>query len=469
MRFDSIIEAMREDIVSTTQKLVSMKSLEAQAEPGAPFGRAMRECLDTTLEICKDMGFRVKNVDGYAGHAEYGEGEETVGILVHLDIVPEGTDWSVDPYEGVVKDGKLYGRGSIDDKGPAAAAIYALKAVRDIGTKFNRKVRIIFGCDEETGRWDCMKHYFKHETMPDCGFSPDADFPIINSEMGIIIFNMKKTFPTAVENCCGGIKVKYVKGGNRPNMVPDYAECLLDMNKDFHERIEKTAAYFNEKLHCKLETIFEDNKCIVKSFGVSAHGSTPEKGINAVAQLVKFLCSLPLCVNEQTAFLNFVDENIGIEIHGESFGVYMKDEVSGELIFNLGIFELDEQKANVGINIRYPVTRSREEVYVKIYEKVEGMNIEIIEGPEKAPLYVPEDNFLVQKLKAVYKDVTGLEPKLISIGGGTYARAIKNAVAFGPLFPGRPELAHQKDEYIDIDDLINCAKIYAEAIYELVK
>ncbi len=469
MRFENAIEAMREDIVRTTQELIGFKSVESEAAPGAPFGKEIRECLDRTLEICGEMGFETKNLDGYAGHAEYGSGDETVGILVHLDVVPAGSDWSVDPYGGEVKDGKLFGRGAIDDKGPAVAAMYALKAVKEAGEAFNKKVKIIFGCDEETGRWDCMKHYFKHESMPSCGFTPDGDFPIINSEMGIIILNMQKSFTKAEPTCCGGIKIMHVKGGNRPNMVPDYCECLLEMNKDFKDRIEKTVSYYNDKKLFKLTTEFGESQCIIKSYGISAHGSTPAKGINAVSQMIKFLCSLPLCVNEQTAFLNFIDVSIGQELNGISFGIHMQDEVSGELIFNLGVFELDQDKANVGINIRYPVTNTKEAVYAGIYKKVEGTGINIVEGPEKAPLYVPADNFLIKKLQKVYHEVTGLEPRLISIGGGTYARAIKNAVAFGPLFPGRPELMHQKDEFIDVDDLMKCAKIYAEAIYELIK
>jgi succinyl-diaminopimelate desuccinylase len=469
MRFDSMIESMRDDIVKTTQELIKIKSVETSAQPGAPFGKEMRICLDKALDICKNMGFEVKNFDGYAGHAEYGEGNENVGILVHLDVVPEGSDWSVEPYGGEVRDGKLFGRGAIDDKGPAVAALYALKAVKDAGEKFNKKVRIIFGCDEESGRWECMKHYFKHETMPDCGFSPDADFPIINSEMGIIIFNLKKSFAKAEESCCGGLKVKYIKGGNRPNMVPDYCECLIEMKRDFTDRISKTIQYFNEKQNSKIEASFDGEKCLVKSFGISAHGSTPDKGINAIAQMIRFLCNLPLCVNEQTALINFIDENIGFETNGRSFGVDMSDDVSGSLVFNFGIFELDEEGVNIGVNIRYPVTKTRDEVYTRLRQKTEGTGLELVEGAEKEPLYVPADNFLVKKLQKVYEDVTGLKPSLISIGGGTYARAIKNAVAFGPLFPGRPELAHQKDECIDIDDLIQCAKIYAEAIYELVK
>ena len=469
MRYNNAIDSMKEDIIKTTQELIRFKSVETAPEAGAPFGRTMRECLDRALELCESLGFRTKNVDGYAGHAEYGEGEEIIGILVHLDVVPEGTDWSVDPYGGQVIDGKLFGRGAIDDKGPAVAAMYALKAVKDAGDKFNKRVRIIFGCDEESGRWDCMKNYFKSEEMPSCGFSPDADFPIINSEKGITIFNLTKKFNQPDSPTCTGIKVNYIKGGNRPNMVPDYCECQLEMQKDFTDRVQKTVDYMKEKQNAQLELMIGDGKCIVKSHGISAHGSTPEKGINAISQMMAFLDTLPLCAGEKADYVRFMASSIGMETDGASFGLYMEDEVSGKLVFNLGVIELNEETASAVINVRYPVTKTGEEVYDKIDKKAAegGLSYEELAG--KAPLYVPADNFLVQKLSAVYEKITGDKSTLISIGGGTYSRAIKNAVAFGPLFPGQPELAHQKDEYIGVEDLLKCTKIYAEAISELIK
>jgi succinyl-diaminopimelate desuccinylase len=469
MKFDKAVESMKDDIIKSVQELVQIKSLETKPEPEAPFGREIRECLDRTLELCSKLGMKTENFGGYAGHAEFGEGDEIIGILVHVDVVPEGSGWSHDPYGGEVIDGKLFGRGTIDDKGPAVAAIYGLKAVMDLGEKFNKRVRIIVGCDEESGRWACMKHYFKQNEMPVCGFSPDADFPIINSEMGILIFNLKKEFAKNEESCCGGLKIKRIQGGNKVNMVPDYCECELEMKKDFTDRIQKTVEYMKIEKNAKLELFFENEKCIIKSYGLSAHGSTPDKGINAISQLISFICKLPLCVSEQTSYLNFLDEHIGSETDGSSFGVAMSDEVSGKLVFNLGTIDVSEEKGDIGINIRYPVTKTSSEVYDIIKEKISSSGIELLTGNGKDPLYVPADNFMIKVLQKVYENVTGQKAELISIGGGTYARAIKNAVAFGPLFPGKEETAHQKDEFIEIEDLLTSTKIYAEAIYELVK
>ena len=469
MKFDKAVESMKNDIIESVQELVRIKSLESKPEPDAPFGREIKECLDRTLEICSRLGMRTESFDGYAGHAEYGEGEDIIGILVHLDVVPEGSGWSHDPFGGEIEDDKIFGRGTIDDKGPAVAAIYGLKAIMDSGEKFNKRVRIIIGCDEESGRWACMKHYFEKNEMPVCGFSPDADFPIINSEMGILIFNLKKEFTKAEECSCEGLTVKSIKGGNKVNMVPDYCECELEMKKDFTERITKTIEALKEKNNAKLEAEFTGPKCIIRSYGISAHGSTPEKGINAVSQLISCLCKLPLKTSEQADYINFLDKHIGMETDGSSFGVAMSDEVSGKLVFNLGTIDISEEMGSVGINIRYPVTKTSSDVYDRIREKINPAGITLVIGAGKDPLYVPADNFMIKVLQKVYEDVTGEKASLISIGGGTYARAIKNAVAFGPLFPGKEETAHQKDEYIEIEDLMKSTKIYAEAIYELVK
>lgn len=465
-KLDNLIDSWKDEIVEETRNLIKIRSVEEKAKDDRPFGDGPYEALQYALKLSDKFGFTTKNHENYAGHAEWGQGHDIVGILVHLDVVPEGTGWTYPPYEAKVVDGKIYGRGSSDDKGPTVAAMYALRAVKEAGIPLQKRVRIIFGTNEESG-WGCMKHYFdeKKEEVPVMGLSPDANFPIINREKGILIFNIEKKFESRSEK----VNIKYMKGGQRPNMVPDYCEAGIEVKNELRDEIRQRFNNFIKDKDVHLELSDSIDGFVIKSHGVSAHGSTPEKGKNAIVPLAEFLGSLAAGENDVTAFLNFIARYIGKEVHGDSLGIHLIDEPSGDLIFNLGMIEMDEEKGKLVINIRYPVTFKGEDVVKKLESNLVQIDKDLYlsDVSDNPPLYVPADSPLVKKLQKVYKEVTGEEPELISIGGGTYARAIPNAVAFGALFPGKPELAHEKDEYIEIDDLIKCAKIYAHAIAAL--
>ena len=455
------IEEMRDNIIATTQELIRIKSVQDTPKDGKPFGEGVNKALEATLEIAKNMGFETGNIDGYAGYAEMGQGDEMLGILCHLDVVPEGSNWTYPPYAAEIHDDKIYGRGSIDDKGPAVAALYAMKAVKDSDITLNKRVRIIFGTNEESG-WGGMDYYLENAEVPDLGFSPDAEFPVIHAEKGILIFKLKEEFENADNN--GNVSVKSIKGGNAPNMVPDH--CEAELEGDYQEIKEKLSEFLN-KYDYDMSLEKNDNLLLLKSEGVSAHGSMPADGQNAISQLMTFLGTLDLGEDDIANFISFYNDKIGMEYYGESIGCGFEDEVSGKLIFNVGVIDLSSEKGEITINIRYPVTNNAETVYNGIKEKLDD-SIELEETQAKDPLYVEKDDPLVKNLMEVYRDVVGDEDsEPIAIGGGTYARAIEKAVAFGPLFPGQVELAHQKDEYIGIPELIQNAKIYAGAVAAL--
>lgn len=465
-KLDSLIDSWKDEIVEETRNLVKIRSVEEPAKDDRPFGDGPCEALQYALKLSGKFGFAIKNHENYAGHAEWGQGRDIVGILVHLDVVPEGTGWTYPPYEGTVADGKIYGRGSSDDKGPAVAAMYALRAVKEAGIPLKKRVRIIFGTNEESG-WGDIRHYFdeKKEEVPVTGFSPDAGFPIINREKGILIFNINSKFA----KCPDKVKIKYIRGGQRPNMVPDYCEAGIEVEEKLRDEIKQKFNTFISGRDVRMELCDSAGGFAVKSHGVSAHGSAPERGKNAIVPLAEFLLKLDPGENDVATFLNFIARYIGKEIHGESLGIHLTDEPSGDLIFNLGMVEMDGEKGKLVINIRYPVTFKGQEVIKKLESGLAGIDkgLYISDVSDNPPLYVPADSPLVIKLQKVYKEATGEEPELIAIGGGTYARAIPNAVAFGAQFPGKPEVAHEKDEYIEIDDLIKCTKIYAHAIAAL--
>ncbi len=465
MKFLKIVEDYRDDIIKSTQDIVKIRSVEGEPKPNMPFGEGPYRALEFALDLASEMGFNTKNLEGYAGYAELGEGEETVGVLVHLDVVPEGEGWTYPPYGGEIHDEKIYGRGTVDDKGPAIATMYAMKAIKESGVRLNRKIRIIFGTNEETG-WGCMKYYFDHEKSPDMAFTPDADFPVIYGEKGIIVFDLVKKLES---NKCNDIVVKSIKGGNAPNMVPDSSEAILQASDN--SIIEEKFKKFIKKTNYPLSLEKQGDEIQITAKGISAHGSTPEKGENAISYLMAFLGELLEGSCGICEFVDIYNKRIGFKHYGEGIGCGFEDDVSGKLNFNPGVIIGDEKEIKLSVNIRYPIKSSAQEVYDGIRNNLKGTGIELVEGDsDMKPLYIPKDNFLVTKLMEVYREQTGdRNSQPITIGGGTYARATENAVAFGPSFPGQEDVVHQKNEFISIDHLIKITKIYAQALYELAK
>ncbi|MCY6356282.1 dipeptidase PepV [Clostridium sp. ZS2-4] len=462
MELNTKIEEMSQEIIKSTQDIVRIKSVEGEPKEGMPFGEGPYNALKYALDLSESLGFKTVNLDNYIGYAEYGEGEEYVAVLGHLDVVPEGNEWVYPPYAAEIHDGKMYGRGTMDDKGPIISALYGLKAIKDSGIKLSKKVRIIFGTNEESGCGE-IEHYFKTEKAPVSGFTPDGDYPIINGEKGLTTFDFVKNLKFRETNDV----IKYIKGGLKANMVPDYCEAALITNQ-----LEKVLLYahnFKEITGYDITAEAKDNMVIIKSVGASAHGSTPELGKNAIMQLFGFIEQLGFEDSDILDFIKFYNEHVGLETDGEAFGVWLRDDVSGNLSFNVGIIDVNEERAKMTVNLRYPVTCTFEEMMKGVNTTLEGSGIRVENMEHQKPLYFPENHPIIKTLSKVYEEQTGEKASLLSIGGGTYAKEMPNIVAFGPLFPGEPELIHQPNEYIKIEDLIKNTKIYAQAIYELAK
>ncbi|PPK49193.1 succinyl-diaminopimelate desuccinylase [Clostridium algidicarnis DSM 15099] len=457
------IDELKEELIQSTRDILMIKSVEGEPTKNAPLGKGVSEALDKALDICDKLGFKTVNMDGYVGYAEYGEGEEYIGILGHLDVVPEGDGWKYPPYAAEIHDGKIYARGALDDKGPIMAALYGLKAVKESNLSLTKKVRIIFGTNEETGSKD-MDYYMKYEKPPIAGFTPDAEYPIIYAEKGATIFDIVKEIDVLEDE---SIKINYIKGGNRANMVPDYCEASISGLS--YEWLTSHIEKFNQKEGLKVLLEQENENIIIKTYGVSAHGSTPERGKNAIMFMMDILSNIDISNNSLKKFISFVNKNISYDVYGRNFGVYLEDKASGKLSFNVGVINYNEGKIIMTLNLRYPVTFKLEDMMEPFKKTLMGTGIEIENFEEDKPLYFPPEHELIKTLQKVYKEQTGDEPKLLAIGGGTYAKEIPNIVAFGPIFPGKPDLDHQPNEYIEIDDLILNAKIYGNAIYELAK
>ncbi|HDR7375875.1 dipeptidase PepV [Bacillus toyonensis] len=455
----------KDDLIRDTQQFLQIKSVweEESAKEGAPFGEGVEKALSFMLHKGELEGFSSKNLEGYAGHLEMGKGEELVGILCHVDVVPEGDGWTTPAYSADIREGKIFARGAIDDKGPTMAAYYAMKIVKELGLPLSKRVRMILGTDEESN-WKCVDHYFKNEEMPTIGFAPDADFPIINAEKGISDIQVVQN---GSEEKKGVYELVSFESGRRLNMVPDFAKAVIT-GEDVNALTVAYEEYLKTSKKIGNSTI-EGNTVTLQIEGISAHGSTPEKGENAGLLLANFLTTVSLD-GKANAFATFAAETFTGDIFGEKATIAYKDEVSGSLTVNVGrLSYTKENGGNLGLNVRYPVTTNFEEMIAKLKEYVSIHGFEVADYSNSRPHHVDKDHVLIRTLQRVYEEQTGEKAELLAIGGGTYARSLKAGVAFGPLFPGKEELAHQKDEYIEIEDLLKATAIYAQAIHELAK
>lgn len=445
---DLWIDGRREEMIAALQKLVAFKSVSCRtdAKPGAPFGPECKQALTHTLDVCGKMGFDAVDMDGYIGYADYGTGDETLGILTHLDVVPEGDGWTkAGPYEGRVIDGCMIGRGTMDDKGPAIASIYALAAVKEAGYEFRRKVRLIFGCDEESGM-GCLTHYMEHERVPELAFSPDAEYPLVNSEKNIYHCTLRRDYPSAIS----------LKAGTVVNAVPGFAESVVPCT------LEQVQAAIAGK--AGFEAVAVSGGVKIFATGCAAHASTPEFGKNAIQMMVELLCTLPL-PEADLAALGEIKAAYGMEYHGESIGLDKADE-SGRLTLNLGLMDWNEQGYSLSIDIRAPISVGHDELRTRVAASLPSAALED-EGGFSHGHYVPEDSELVSSLLRVYRSRTGDMSAPRRIGGGTYARHFDTAVAFGIEREGRENRMHMVDESLNMDDFIEDTKLIADAIIEL--
>ncbi len=435
------MEKYFDQIVDTTVKLIQFDSSLQPAQEGYPFGKGAGECLEYFLAIASEMGFETRNYDNYVGEVLFGEGEE-FAILAHLDVVPAGSGWTYPPFGGVVNDEpskggmrgkKIWGRGAMDDKAPAVACLYALKALKDEGVSPKRKFKLIVGCNEEAG-WKCIEHYNKVATMPTEGFTPDANFPVIYAEKGILHFTT--LFP--IENP----PFTALSGGERVNMVCDNASAILT-----RKAAEGLVYYENPVEGTRLS--YDNTTNILRAYGKSAHGSKPQAGANALQALLCFLANQNEGCKRAYELL-FADET----------GLQSMVDETGYLTMSPNVASYKGGCLYVTTDIRFPATHSLDEVKAKL----DSFGVEYEINNYQAPLYNDPKGKLIQTLLGVYNEATGENREPTAIGGGTYARALKQGCGFGPQLSSQEETIHQADEYVTFDMLRLMSEIYYETV-----
>lgn len=444
------IYSAKEDMLSDLRTLVEIPSVMGEAEKNAPFGKYPAKALAAALDICGRAGFAVRNIDNYVGTADFfPDKEEHLGILCHLDVVPEGSGWSVPPFSLTEKDGKLLGRGTIDDKGPAIAALYAMKAVKALDLPIEKNIRLILGTNEENGSAD-LEYYTKKEALPPLLFTPDGSYPLINIEKGMLRLRLEVPVSDS--------RLVSLRAGLAVNAVPENAEAVVN---SITEKAVKSAA---DALSLPVKFTFAEEKDGIRitAAGKSAHASTPETGENALAAILALLSRLGIKEAEKLAELFPYGET-----DGASCGIKCSDKVSGAVTTVLSVAELKDSVLTCRQDVRFPVCESCAGIINRLEKAAGACGIAVSADMKSEPHNVPGESDFVKTLLTVYEDVTGEKGYPVAIGGGTYVHDTENGVAFGAEFPGEDNHMHGADEFIRTESLLLNAEIYANAILRL--
>ena len=434
------LEAMKQDL----KELVSYNSVNGKDEK--PFGSANRKVLEHALRMMEDKGLRTENVDYYCGYGEVGEGDQLIGILAHLDIVPAGEGWKHDPFDLQEEDGFLYGRGVSDDKGAAVASMYALKYLIQENYPFQKRVRLILGCNEETGS-ECIRHYVEKHGHIDYGFTPDGNFPGIYAEKGM--FEAKVVGHDT--------RILSIQGGEASNVVNKKVVCTLPLNSFDEEAFKR---YLQEH---EMPFDYEKDEVIhVTVHGISAHASMPDLGKNAISHLLEALYHAGF----EDPFVSWFHAHFALEVHGETLGFEaIRDDISDTTI-NFGVIGKKDDDLIMTLDMRFPVKTNTEKVAELM--KISDEHNEIIVEELVEPLYFDIDSPMIKALKKAYVDVTGDDKtEMEAIGGGTYAKSIHNCIAFGCEFIGENNHIHDLDECLSIDSFKKQVELYVAAIRNL--
>ena len=535
------IENHESEMIEDLKSLIRIPSEKQAAEPGKPFGAPAAEALAQGIEILEKYGFAVTNYDNYAIAADFNQEEKGLDILAHLDVVPAGEGWQeTDPFTPLIKEGKMFGRGTADDKGPAIAAIYAMRAVKELGYPLKKNVRLVLGSDEECGSSDLeyyykkeveapctfspetdpftplikegkmfgrgtaddkgpaiaaiyamravkelgyplkknvrlvlgsdeecgssdLEYYYKKEVEAPCTFSPDAEFPVINIEKGGMRGHFEKTSNAGTT----GVRLASLQAGTKLNVVPGKAYAELagmakeDLKTCTDETEQKTGVSF------VLEDT-ENGNIKITACGAFAHASTPEMGNNALTALLQLLASVGM---EESELKNDISFLAKVYPHGDGkgagLGVAMSDEESGELTLSLDLMNYDGKTLTGSYDCRAPICATKENLYDTAEQNMKKGGFSMEGSGMFPPHHVPADSPFVQTLLQCYTDVTGKPGKPFAIGGGTYVHHLKNGVAFGCADLEVDNRMHGADEFVEIECLKECVVIFAEAIVRI--
>lgn len=461
-KIDAYIEEHLDEMLEDICELCSINSEKMPAEEDMPYGPGAAECLDTALDIAEGYGFDVTEYDGYVGCVDLNEQPRQLDILAHLDVVPAGEGWTVtEPFVPMVKDGRIYGRGTADDKGPAVAALYAMRAIKELKIPLKKNVRLILGTDEECGSSD-IKHYYAVEKEAPMTFSPDASYPVINIEKG----RLPGHFTAAFAPSDALPKLIKVDAGTKVNVVPGKSKAIaegLDLAV-----VEAAAKAVEAETGISFALEPDGKQIMITAMGTGAHAARPQEGNNSLTGLLTLLTALPFAPCSQVDMLKKALALIPHgDVNGETLGVDMKDELSGRITLSFNVLKVDADSLDGEFDSRVPICGNEENVLKVLKVKFAESGFNLLNDTMTPPHHVSGDSVFVKTLLKAYEDYSGLKGECQAIGGGTYVHDLKNGVAFGASLPDTDNKMHGADEFAVVDELVMSAKIFAQVIVEL--
>ena len=459
---EEYIDSHKDQMIEDICTLCRINSEKMPYTEGKPFGEGPFEVLQTALTMMENYGFSVRNYDNYVGTADLNDKEAQLDILAHLDIVPAGEGWTVtEPFKPVLKDGKLYGRGTADDKGPAVAALYAMRAVKELGIPLKKNVRLILGTDEECGSSD-IRHYYSIEKEAPMTFSPDAEYPLVNTEKG----RFPGHFTAGFEASDALPRLVSIKAGTKVNVVPGKAKAAVEGFEMV--ALEKAAAETKEETGISFEFAAEGTVTEITATGIGAHASTPDVGNNALTGLLVFLGKLDFASCPQ---VDMVRKTASLfphgDVNGKTLGVAMEDELSGNLTLSFNMLTVDAASMDGEFDGRIPVCGNDENVLEVVRARMAEQGLTLLNKALIPPHHVSADSYFVKTLLAAFELYTGRKGECQALGGGTYVHHLENGVAFGAAMPETDNKMHGPDEFVIIDQLVMSAEIFALAIVKL--
>lgn len=464
--FNDYLDLQKQEMIDNLIKLVEIPSIASAPEENMPFGKNVDDALSMVASLAKSMGFKAKNL-GSCTEIIFGKNtSEKVYIAGHVDVVPAGDGWTGSPFQLAIRDGKMYGRGVLDDKGPSIAALYALKAIKELGYKPKVQIRLILGGNEENGMSD-LADYIEKAGLPDYALTPDSGFPIINAEAGVL----QGVFEAESADETGDVRLVSFHGGTAFNSVPDICRAVIEITEDRQKEVKPLLSSRSFKA-TDFEYYFNDNMLCMTFFGVSAHGSVPEKGDNACIKAAEFVKELLKASGSENSYISFITEYFSGDTEGKKLGLDCKDEIIGPLSVNVGICDYDAgRKSRIALDLRLPIKADAEAIEKKLSEIAKTGKMKYQREDFLESTYIPEDSDFLKKLAECYEEVTGKKSRFIAARGATYAKCFKGrGVAFGPIDEESREEGgnmHSADEYFSVDAFCNLAKIYALSIYKL--